>query len=69
MARTRTATGKRRVIGLKVSEAKFAAVERARGGQVRSEWVEAAIDKALAEQGVMAEPACPSQAGRTQGPG
>jgi len=47
MGRRRLPEGKRNVIGLKVSDAKFQAVEAARGDLDRAVWVEAAIDAAL----------------------
>ena len=56
MSRTRTVNGKRRVIGLKVSDAKYDAVEAARGETPRALWVEAAIDKALAAEGISPAP-------------
>ena len=59
MSRPRTVNGKRHVIGLKVSDAKYDAVEAARGKTPRALWVEAAIDKALAAGGVAAEPPVP----------
>ena len=51
MARTRTPGGKRKVIPVRVSEPKFAAIEAARGETPRSVWVEAAIDAYLSPPG------------------
>jgi hypothetical protein len=48
MSRVKTVNGKRVTLGLKVSEAKAAAVDRARGGECVAHWLEAAIDAALA---------------------
>ena len=64
MSRPKTLLGKRRVIGLKVSDAKFDAVESARGETPRALWVEAAIDKALAAGGVSRTTELPAPARR-----
>ena len=56
MARARTPDGKRRVIPVRVSEPKFAAIEAARGETARSVWVEAAIDAYLSPPAVRPEP-------------
>lgn len=50
MSRTKTANGKRIPLSVKVSEAKAAAVEAARGGACTAHWLEAAIDAALARE-------------------
>jgi hypothetical protein len=50
MSRTKTVNGKRVTLGLKVSEAKAAAVDAARGTMCTAHWLEAAIDAALARQ-------------------
>jgi hypothetical protein len=42
-----TADGRRKLVSARVSEAQFAAIEAARGGMPRSEWVEAAINAYL----------------------
>jgi hypothetical protein len=48
MGRVLTADGKRKSVGLKVSEAKFDAIEAARGRVPRAQWLEALVDAALA---------------------
>ena len=48
MTRTRTEAGKRCSVGLKVSEAVFAAIEAARGETPRALWLEGLIDAELA---------------------
>lgn len=42
-----TPDGKRKSVGLKVSEAKYEAIEAARGATPRAVWIEAAIDAYL----------------------
>jgi hypothetical protein len=52
MSRTKTVNGKRVTFSVKLSEAKAAAVDRARGSMCAAHWLEAAIDAALARQSV-----------------
>ena len=54
--RPKTADGKRKLIPVRVSEPKFAAIEAARGGIPRSVWVEAAIDAYLSPPAPLAAP-------------
>ena len=51
MGRTWAPDGKRRSIGLKVSDAKFAAIEAERGDVSRALWLEGLIDAALGWDG------------------
>ena len=59
MGRTLTPDGKRVSIGLKVSEAKAAAINAARGATPRALWLEAAIDACLALPVTVDPPAPP----------
>ena len=52
MSRTKTVNGKRVTLGVKLSEAKAAAVDAARGDTSVAHWLEAAIDAALAREAV-----------------
>jgi hypothetical protein len=52
MPREKTTTGKRVVIAVRVSEAKAEAIDRARRGRTRADWLYDLINDALAHEGL-----------------